>query len=64
VSLGGQAAVVPGVGGGARGQFGSVLAAVNFFKANTFVSMALFGTGVGGRKDAFILVAKSVASRL
>ncbi len=65
VSLGGQGAVVPGVGDGARGQFGSVLAAVNFFKANTFVSMQLFGgAGVGKRKDAFISVAKNVASRL
>lgn len=37
---------------------------MNFFKANTFVSMELFGTGVGGRKEAFISVAKNVASRL
>jgi Protein of unknown function (DUF3558) len=64
VSLGGQGAAVPGVGDGARGQFGAVLAAVNFFKARTFVSMALFGTGVGGRKGAFLAVAKDVASRL
>jgi hypothetical protein len=64
VSLGGQGAAVPGVGGGARGQFGSVLAAVNFFRASTFVSMELFGTGTGGRKGAFIAVAKNVASHL
>ncbi len=64
VSLGGQGAVVPGLGDGARGQFGSVLAAVNFFKGHTFVSMALFGTGTGGRKAAFQVVAKNVASRL
>jgi hypothetical protein len=64
-SLGGQGAVVvPGVGDGARGQFGSVLAAVNFYKGNTFVSMALFGTGTGSRKSAFIAVAKEVAARL
>jgi uncharacterized protein DUF3558 len=64
VSLGGQGAAVPGVGDGARGQFGAVLAAVNFFKASTFVSMELFGTGTGGRKGAFIAVAKNVASHL
>ena len=64
VSLGGQGAVVPGVGDGARGQFGSVLAAVNFSKGNTFVAMELFGTGAGGRKSAFLVVAKNVASRV
>ncbi len=64
VSLGGQGTAVPGLGGGARGQFGSVLAAVNFSKGSTFVSMALFGTGTGGRKGAFIAVAKNVASHL
>jgi Protein of unknown function (DUF3558) len=64
VSLGGQGTAVPGLGGGARGQFGSVLAAVNFSKGSTFVAMALFGTGTGGRKGAFIAVAKNVASHL
>ena len=64
VSLAGQGVAVPGVGGGARGQFGSVLAQVNFFKANTRVGMILFGAGVGGRKGAFIAVAKNVAGRL
>lgn len=64
VSLGGQGTAVPGLGGGARGQFGSVLAAVNFSKGSTFVSMALFGTGTGARKGAFIAVAKNVASHL
>jgi Protein of unknown function (DUF3558) len=64
LSLGGQGAVVPGVGDGARGQFGSVLAAVNFAKGNTFVAMELFGTGTGGRKGAFLVVAKNVASRV
>jgi hypothetical protein len=63
-SFGGRGAVVPGVGDGARGQFGSVLLAVNFFKGNTFVSMQLFGTGVGARKAAFLAVAKDVASHL
>jgi len=55
---------VPGVGDGARGEFGSVLLAVNFFKGTTFVSMQLFGTGVGARKAAFLAVAEAVASRL
>jgi hypothetical protein len=64
VSLGGQGAVVPGLGDGARGQFGSVLAAVNFSKGATFVAIELFGTGVDGRKGAFVAVAKDVASRL
>jgi hypothetical protein len=64
VSLGGQGALVPGLGDGARGQFGSVLAAVNFAKGNTFVAMELFGTGTGGHKAAFLAVAKSVASRV
>ena len=64
VSLGGQGVAVPGLGGGARGQFGSVLAAVNFSKGSTFVSMALFGTGTGGRKGAFIAVAKDVAGHM
>jgi len=41
-----------------------VLLAVNFYKGDTFASMALFGTGVGGRKAAFLAVAKAVASRL
>ena len=63
-SLGGHGAVVPGVGDGARGEFGSVLLAVNFFKGTTFVSMQLFGTGVGARKAAFLAVAEAVASRL
>lgn len=63
-SLGGTGVLVPGVGDGARGQFGSVLNAVNFWKANTFVSIQLFGNAVGGRKRAFIAVARSVASRL
>ncbi len=52
------------VGAGARGQFGSVLLAVNFFKADTFVSMQLFGAGAGARKAAFLAVARAVASRL
>lgn len=64
VSLGGQGAVVPGLGDGARGQFGSVLAAVNFAKGNTFVAMELFGTGTGAHKGAFLAVAKNVASRV
>ena len=63
-SLGGHAAVVQGVGDGARGQFGSVLAAVNFNDGSTFVSMAMFGAGSGSRKDAFIAVARDVAARL
>jgi hypothetical protein len=63
-TFGGQGVVVPGIGDGARGQFGSVLLAVNFYKGDTFVSMALFGTGVGGRKAAFLTVAKDVASHL
>lgn len=54
---------MPGVGDGARGQFGSVLLAVNF-KADTFVSMQLFGTGAGARKAAFLAVARAMASRL
>ncbi len=41
-----------------------MLLAVNFYKGDTFASMALFGTGVGGRKAAFLAVAKAVASRL
>jgi hypothetical protein len=64
VSLGGQGTVVPGVGDVARGQFGSVLAAVNFSQGSTFVAMELFGTGAGGRKGAFVAVAKSVASHV
>lgn len=64
VSLGGRGAVVPGVGDSARGEFGSVLVAVNFSKGNTFVAMELFGTGASGRKDAFLVVAKNVASRV
>jgi hypothetical protein len=63
-SLGGTGVVVPGVGHGARGQFGTVLAAVNFYKASTFASLALFGPAAGPRKNAFIAVAKQVASRL
>ena len=55
---------MPGVGDGARGQFGPVLAAVNFSKGTTFVAIELFGTGAGGRKGAFLAVAKDVASRL
>ena len=64
VSLGGQGAVVPGVGDSARGQFGSVLAALNFSKGSTFAAIALFGHGADGRKGAFLAVAKEVASRL
>ena len=64
VSLGDQGTVVPGVGDGARGQVGSVLAAVNFSKGSTFVAIELFGTGAGGRKAAFLAVARDVASRL
>jgi hypothetical protein len=64
MSLGGRGAVVPGVGDGARGQFGSVLAAVNFSKGTTFVAFELFGNGADGRKGAFLAVAKDVASRL
>ena len=64
VSLGGQGAVVPGVGDSARGQFGSVLAALNFSKGSTFAAIALFGHGADGRKGAFLAVAKDVASRL
>lgn len=64
LTFGGTGTVVPGVGDGARGQFGSVLAAVNFWKASTFVSMQLFGTVAGRHKGVFILVAKNVASRL
>ena len=64
VSLGDQGTVVPGVGDGARGQVGSVLAAVNFSKGTTFVAIELFGTGAGGRKAAFLAVARDVASRL
>lgn len=63
-TFGGAGTVVPGVGDSARGQFGSVLAALSFFKASTFVSLQLFGTGAGGHKDAFISVAKDVASHL
>jgi hypothetical protein len=37
---------------------------VNFYKGTTFVSMALFGTGTGSRKNAFITAAKAVAARL
>jgi hypothetical protein len=40
------------------------LLAVNFYKANTFASLALVGTGAGARKAAFLVVAKAVASRL
>ena len=41
-----------------------MLLAVNFYKGSTFVSMQLFGTGVGARKAAFLAVVKAVASRL
>jgi len=51
---------VPGVGDGARGQFGSVLPAANFNEGSTFVSMALFGAGTGSRQDVFIAVARDV----
>lgn len=63
-SLGGHGTVVPGIGDGARGQFGSVLAAVNFYRGDTFVNMALFGPGTGSRKPAFLTVAKDVAAKL
>jgi len=48
----------------ARGQFGSLLAAVNFSTGTTFVAMELFGSGADGRKGAFLAVAKNVASRV
>jgi hypothetical protein len=63
LSLGGQGIIVPAVGDIARGQFGSVLAAVNFSQGTTFVAMELFGPGAGGRKGALIVVAKNAASR-
>ena len=64
LTFAGAGAVVPGVGDGARGQFGSVLAAVNFYKGDTFASMALFGSAAGTHKAAFLTVAKRVASQL
>ena len=64
LSLGGQGIIVPAVGDIARGQFGSVLAAVNFSQGTTFVAMELFGPGADGHKGAFLAVAKNVASRV
>ncbi len=55
---------IAGVGDAAKGKFGTVLAAINFAKGDTFVSIILTGPRTASARTALTNLATHVAERL